>query len=279
MQNIKFVSIFAACGFVFSFLCGLLSKSKFYIILIRALIFGVVFGLLALLISFLYNKFLKDDSSDLSEGAGVDSGSAAPAGKTETRGNRVDFVVRDEELGKGESENHFVVGENHQMLNSTDISSSNSTSSFENLNAAGNSTASAGNSPSTGGNSASDNASKFVPLKNFETVSNFSGKEASSSDNAAANASGSNSGIIRRENTNANLDDSIDTLPDMGGFSFESSSGKASSDDDVVVGDTGESFGSSISTSFRSNDDNVADVKDASLMAKAISSILSNEDS
>lgn len=251
MLNIKFISIFAASGFIFSFLTGLFSKSKIYIILLKALIFGIIFGVIALLISYLYNKFLKDDS-----GSEFVSDSNGPSVQTpETKGQRVDFVVQDEDFAKSDSENHFVVGDNHQMLNNTDISPEKKAESPK-------------------------ESDKFVPLKDFESVTNFSSKEAVPSASVVSESQEQSAGFadFASQNNEVESDDKLDTLPDMNTFTFSDDSDKDSSEDEEIE-DTGDTFGSSVSSGSSRKKDSPVQVQDASLMAKAISSILSDENS
>jgi hypothetical protein len=144
MRSAKFIGLFAACGFILSFVSGLFSHSSILSILIKALIFAVVFGLLGLGISFIFNKFLSDGSGgDFQSDYSVDS-SAAP--QASALGQNVDITIQDEELRPSDSENHFVVGDNHQMLNDSDVRNS--------ANAAA---------------QAPDSSQGFVPLRNFET--------------------------------------------------------------------------------------------------------------
>lgn len=260
MRSAKFIGLFAACGFILSFVSGLFSHSSILSILIKALIFAVVFGLLGLGISFIFNKFLSDGSgSDFQSDYSVDS-SAAP--QASALGQNVDITIQDEELKPSESENHFVVGDNHQMLNDSDVKNS------------GNSSAESQNS-----------SEGFVPLRNFETVKNFSGKEAVIPAEAVAvqqpapqeaapveTAEPVPSSNVEVSN---NEEGGIDTLPDMENFVFSESSGSGSGDDDSDSGS--ESDFVSMGSSKKNN--GPAEVQDAALMAKAISSVLSDENS
>lgn len=268
MLNIKFISIFAASGFIFSFFVGLFSKSKIYVILLRALIFGIIFGVIALLISYLYNKFLNDESgSDLT----TDTASSSTTTNPETKGQRVDFVVQDEEFARSESDNHFVVGEKHQMLNNNDFSG-DAKSDVK--------TPASDGMGGTAEDTSSSNTEKFIPLKNFETVSNFSSKEAVPSA-VISSANQEEKPLLNEtsETRNGNdFGDNIDTLPDMNSFSFSNDSEKDSDDGEVIEG-TDDSFVSSVSTGANKKSEYSGEVQDASLMAKAISSILSGENS
>ena len=64
MRSAKSIGLFAACGFILSFVSGLFSNSSILSVLIKALIFAVVFGVLGLGISFIFNKFLSDGSEE-----------------------------------------------------------------------------------------------------------------------------------------------------------------------------------------------------------------------
>ena len=60
MRSAKYIGLFAACGFVLSFVSGLFSHSSILSILLKALIFALIFGVVGLGISFVYSKFLSD---------------------------------------------------------------------------------------------------------------------------------------------------------------------------------------------------------------------------
>lgn len=267
MRSAKYIGLFAACGFILSFVSGLFSHSSILSVLLKALIFAVVFGLLGLGISFIYSKFLSDGTGgEFQSDYTADTSSVPAAGSA--LGNNVDITIQDEELAPSESENHYVVGENHQMLNDSDVRGSQ------------------------GGNSDAQSSSQgFVPLRNFETVKNFSGKEAVIPAEAVAVQAAepvemaeevtedSTSQQTQTENSTSPAafsgggDGGIDTLPDMENFVFSESSGSASDDDDSGTDSEFVSMGSS------KKNNGPAEVQDAALMAKAISSVLSDENS
>lgn len=247
MRKIKIISVFAVIGFLISFVFGLFSGRGAGSILLRALIFTVIFALLGLGISFLFEKFLMEDGSDLSsESLNVSSNGNKDSVQ---KGQLVDVTIQDEELPQGNSNNRFVVNDNHQMLNKTDTVQSVSESSV-------NSEASDSAQPADNG---------FVPLKNFETVNNFSSTEASSPDVVSgAKASTKPSAV----------DGELDVLPDMEKLEFGSSS-SGSSDSSVMGYEDVTSYSSS--SSKKTLED--VGIQDAALMAKAISSALSGEES
>ena len=241
MRNIKFISIFAACGFVLSFVFGLFSHSSFLIILLRALICCAVFAGLGILISLLFNNFL-DDSSSSDFGSDDFDNSSKSADDSPKLGQLVDVVIEDEDLAPSESDNHFLVGDNHQMLKKSDISEKS--------------------------NNAVEKNKEFVPLREHESVDNFSSKEPLSPEEVGLSASSDDGDEVEQE-------EGIDTLPDMESMVFteDNDSGEEESNS---YGDS--DFGSSAGT-YKKSSESVPDVKDAALMAKAISTALSEDDS
>lgn len=245
MKGIKFISVFAAVGFVLSFLFGLFSHTSIVSVLLKALLFGVIFGVLGFLINIVYGKFLADDSSDFAgDYTADDDSSAAKTTSSISKGQLVDITIKDEDLEKSEGDNHFIVGENHQMLNESDIKNRN-----------------------TQGNAQDEGAENngFVPLKKFETLNGLSGKE-SVSPNEVTAGSESTSGQVD------SISDNIDTLPDMNHLDLTSGN---DSDEEELDTSTDSDFVSSANAGR--NNGEVPEIKDAALMAKAISSVLSDE--
>ena len=263
MRSAKYIGLFAACGFVLSFVSGLFSHSAILSVLLKALIFAVVFGLLGFGISFIYSKFLSDGTGGDLQGdytAEPAPGAAQPS----QVGQNVDITIQDEELKPSESENHFVIGEKHQMLNDSDVRESS------------------GGGANTAAN---DSSPGFVPLRNFETVKNISGKEAVIPAEAVAAQpvqeeipaeSPQPQPQVSSFPANNNVEGGIDTLPDMENFVFSEGSASESEGDDSDPGTESDVFSSSGS---RRKSDGPAEVQDAALMAKAISSVLSDENS
>lgn len=251
MRNIKLVSGFAVCGFLLSFVFGLFSHSNFLSILVKALICCIIFGILGFGIDIVFSKFLLDETgSEISGEAGTNpknvSSSAEPA-----KGRIVDLVVQDEELSPGESGNAFIVGANHQMLNENDI-----------------------RGKSVSGMNSNSNEG-FVPLRKYETVENFSSTESENPNimhsqdvkETGQSEAVMNSGAIQNE------DNTLDVLPDMSYMSDEQSS----EDQDNSPEESGFETSFATTTSKKSSDVNTDDYKDTALIAKAISSVLSQE--
>ena len=257
MRGLKFSGVFAACGFILSFFAGLFSHSSILSVLLKALIFAVVFGLLGFGISTVFRIFLSDGTGGDLQGDTSEGISAAVA-PSSGLGQNVDITIQDEELQKSESDNHFVVGENHQMLNDSDVKNASNPA-------------------------VSDPSPGFVPLRNFETVNNLSGKEAVSPIIKASetNSASEDSGVAPGPSQSAASftgagGGELDTLPDMGSFNFGESDSDSSNDDDDVPSSGSDSEFVSVSSSKKTEE---PEVKDAALMAKAISSILSDENS
>ncbi|MBU3849131.1 MAG: hypothetical protein IAA16_01030, partial [Candidatus Treponema excrementipullorum] len=89
MKNPKVIIIFAATGFVLSLLTGIIFRVSFGVVILRALIFTVLFGGLGFLSNFIFHKYLLD-SVDI-EGVG----DASSGNKT---GSVVDISIGDEPL-------------------------------------------------------------------------------------------------------------------------------------------------------------------------------------
>jgi len=243
MRGVKIGSVFAACGFLLSFVSGLFSHTSILSVLLKAVIFAVCFGLLGFAIDLVFSKFLAGESSgDI--GVEVSPEAKVSSGKQNTTGNIVDITIQDEELDNSGSGNHFVTNDNHQMLNDSDLEKQGGVEK-----------------------TVSEPENGFVPLKNFETLRSLTGKEAVHPESSVTSAEP----VVK---TSHSKGDGLDTLPDMNNLSFENDSGSSSDDAEV---DTDEEFVSS--ANMHKHSDEPTEIKDASLMAKAISSILSDEDS
>ena len=245
MKNIKFIAICAASGFVLSLICGFFSHSSFGRIFLIALLFGFIFGGISLGISVVFDKFLDVESS----GEPVISAAGEPK---KTLGQHVDLVIQEEELEQTGNQNHYDVGENHQMLNESDYKPGES-------------------APKTNDDSETKVVEKneFVPIRNFETVSNFSGNESMTSKESDE----------RREaiaEQNEKKGEELDTLPDMSDFKIADDPSSPDTET-VVLSDSEEENFVHSATNYKSSEASNGEIKDASLMAKAISSILAEE--
>lgn len=246
MKNIKFVSFSAAAGFILSLTFGIFSKSGILKVLLTALIFAVIFAVLGFGITFVYEKFLALDSSDIDSG----KNSEVKVTGSSSVGNNVDIVIEDQELERSESNNRYDVGENRSMLNTNDVVASQNSSSLNN-------------------NIAEETKSNFVPVRNLETLTNFSGTEAVQP-SAVANKTVESTGSTSSKN------DDLDVLPDFGNLGMPATpmSSSSSANDSIEVFSDSES--SPVYTS-RKNDVDTEKFQNTELIAKAISSVLSDE--
>lgn len=249
MKGIKVMIFSAAAGFLLSFIFGLFSRTSIISVLLKAIIFAVVFGGLGFLINFLYEKFLSGDF-----GGEIESENNFRSNESQKTGQIVDITIQDEELDTGESENHFVVSNANTMLNDSDVEKKSTLPQNQKENKL-----------SETKNQTEDKG--FVPLTNYETVNNVSEKEAifPKTEEASSSSSFDNS-------SNGFNSEGIDTLPDIGDLAFETEEISESEDDDI---DTDGEFVSSVNK----KSENVPEIKDAELIAKAISSVLSDADS
>ena len=154
MKNIKFVSFSAGAGFILSLTFGIFSKSGILKVFLTALVFALIFAVLGFGLTFVYEKFLSLDSSEIDSTKSTESKTVSSS-----VGNNVDIVIEDQELERSGSNNRFNVGENRSMLNTSDVVTSN-------------------NSSSVNSSIAEDSKSNFVPVRNLETLTNISGTEA-----------------------------------------------------------------------------------------------------
>lgn len=243
MRKIKTVAVFAIIGFVLSFVFGLFSRKGIGLVFLTALVFAIVFALLGFIIELLFTKVLLEDSnSDLQPDVPINSNNS----DSEKKGQIIDFTVQDEELPQGTSSNHFVVNENHQILNETDVQNSKE-------------------EDKTSENEETSVDNGFKPLKNKETINNFSSKESFVPSSLTS----------LTENDNS---EGIDVLPNLDDFNFNTKSTEETGSSNETYGDSDSSFSSSFSSSQSKTPEDVG-IQDAALMAKAISSALSNDES
>ncbi len=247
MKNIKFVSFSAGAGFILSLTFGIFSKSGILKVLLTALVFALIFAVLGFGLSFVYEKFLSLDSSEIDSTKSTESKSTVSS----SVGNNVDIVIEDQELERSGSNNRFNVGENRSMLNTSDVVTSN-------------------NSSSDNSSIAEDSKSNFVPVRNLETLTNISGTEA-----VKPSAVANKSAEISESSSSKN--DDLDVLPDFGNLGMPAtpmSSFSSSANDSIDEFSDTES--SSVYTSKR-NDVDTDKFQNTELIAKAISTVLSDE--
>lgn len=246
MKNIKFVSFSAGAGFILSLTFGIFSKSGILKVFLTALVFALIFAVLGFGLTFVYEKFLSLDSSEIDSTKSTESKTVSSS-----VGNNVDIVIEDQELERSGSNNRFNVGENRSMLNTSDVVTSN-------------------NSSSDNSSVAEDSKSNFVPVRNLETLTNISGTEA-----VKPSAVANKSAEISESSSSKN--DDLDVLPDFGNLGMPAtpmSSFSSSANDSIDEFSDTES--SSVYTSKR-NDVDTDKFQNTELIAKAISTVLSDE--
>lgn len=243
MTNIKKVVVFAVLGFLISFFFGFFSGSPFLRIFLKALLFGGIFAILGFLIMFVYEKFLKIDS--LSESSDLNkTGEDYAEQNKPVLGRNVDITIKDEELEQSEDVNTYVVSGNHQMLTESDVNSHNNQE---------------------------EEKSSFVPIRFAETVENVSSVESKTLAETVHKEQDSSEKNISMQNFASNQQvEVLDVLPEIENIQNEPTSVNA-----TFVNNSDDESEEFLSSSYNSKDESA--VKDASLMAKAISSILSNE--
>lgn len=256
MKSIKaasvsnFTVVFAICGFVLSLICGLFSRSGFGKILITAVVSALVFAVLAVLIKIAFKTLLKVDSSDTAK----TNATVSDATPISPVGQHIDFVVEDQELEEGESSNHFDVGNNRQMLDDSDVQSTKSLK--EEIR---------------------QSTSDFVPIRKLETLTNISGTESESIVPAEKETSDDDTSEDNAEVKTLHAPEGeLDVLPDLSDSVFNSEPVKQSASESYDSDASDDGFVDS-SLVYKSKEDNSGEIKDSSLMAKAISSILAQE--
>lgn len=268
MRSIKALIVSASFGFLLSFVFGLFSHAAILIVLLRALIIAAVFAGLGFLISLVSDKFLFEDSD------GADIASEPVAAASPVVGSQVDLYVHDEELSPGDSENNYFVDDNSkQMLNSSDVKSS-SIPAFSQPKV---SPAEPERSVSTENNSETG----AIPSESVSASSSASSQIAEAniqaSESLAAESKASPEASQTPASSGQTVNDSgLDTLPDMSSFVMENTSSSSEEDNDDSSVESDSHFATTVSHSSGSGD---AGIQDAAVMAKAISSVLSSEES
>ena len=253
MKNIKFVAICTASGFILSLICGFFSHSGFGHIFLIALLFAVIFGALSFGISFVFDRFLSVETVAVESGSSdsTEASDGITTGAKPVLGQHVDLVIQEEELEHSGNQNHYDVGENHQMLNESDYAHNGEAEGQEETVVVP--------------------KNEFVPVRNKETVTNFSGSEA-----VTPVESENRMEAIAEQNEKTGGD--LDVLPDMSELNV-GGSGSSDGGETIVLSDADSDEREFVSsaTNYKSSDVKETEIGDASLMAKAISSILSEE--
>ena len=264
MKNIKFIIGFSIFGFLISFVSGFASNSTFLKMLLNAFIFLFVFAFLGAAIVFLWDKFLSTEFQNAEYVTSRNDNSSKTAGQT------VDITIQDEALQNDDNASQFFVGSNHQMLTKEDVAEK-----AKNNNAASDSPEKVDSwgadiktvSVDKKQDVSDANNSGFVPVALAENPANISSSEAKSGveykniDNSSKN--NESSGSVE-----------LDVLPDLQELQNIQ---EMTSSKDVQEAPSVESTGFVVEDAKKAVSEANADSKDAALMAKAISTLLSKE--
>lgn len=267
--NLKLTVLTSIVAFVLSFFTALISKAGFGWSLLRGLICAVVFGGISVGITFLYNKFLSDKSSN--DSSSDDQENPAPIG------NKVDITIDDAELSEEENTPKFVLTGQNQMLNKDDLSSS-SAAQLDNINEEpGSNISQPVSQPLTSGASA-ETVRKESPVPSSHAVSSEESAPSfkpvalgkvpdNDTDELPAIETSLGDGSFLKQGGDES-EDTLDVLPDMG------TSSKVH--DDTV---TDSDFANGGKNTSRLSDPmfpdgSMAESKDAALMAEALRTVL-----
>lgn len=272
MKNIKFIAGFSCFGFLLSFISGFTSRgNNIGRITLHAVIFAVVFAGLAVLIGFVFGKFLStegDVSYENSSGEGNGTPVATPSS------HAVDIMVQDEELPQEENAPQFFVGSGHQMLSPDDVKDV----SRETVAAANASAVSENNernevvkSEKTAAAVDNNSASGFVPVSLGENLSNITSVESKTEAEVMKAETKTSASAPASVSEGEGELDSLPDLEDLAGYQQSNSSMMEDEDIDDAT-DT-----SDITPTTSVSAEEVTSGQDVELMAKAISTLLKKE--
>ena len=260
--------IFSACAaFVLSFVTALAAKSGFPISLLKAVIFALLFGALAVGVQFVYARFLTE-------------GAAPVEAREESKvmGSKVDLVVSEEDLPEDKDAPAFYVEGKH-VLSGDDVGANKASAAEEPISAAQQ-------------NEALEAAEKVREQKAAENITQKAAEiavekaapveeavpqaaEAKPAFSPVDLAQGTASASPAAAPAPSSGNEELDNLPDIGEFGGGSSEAQSEVIEDSEFAEEG------IARPRRQtelSDGKVADVKDAPIMAEAIRTILSSED-
>lgn len=269
MIKIKPIIISASIAFVLSFFIALIAKSGFPVSLLKAVIFAVVFGGLAAGIQYVYAKFLIEDSASISEGE-------APQ---RPLGSKVDLVVSEEDLPSDGAELTFSFDGERHVLTSEDVgASARNGATVERVPVPEPKPSVAEASPVLA-SEATDNAKPVSVSEPAQAGPKNDVPETKLSPNIAASmpAASDNASPPSAAKGDFEALPELDNLPDFGG---ESSASEAGGEGGEVIEDSDFAEEGSVAPARRTefSDGTVADTKDASLMARAIQTVLAHEE-
>ncbi len=276
----KHAVISFAAGFIFSFLISVISTHKFGHSLLRGLIFGIIICLVFAGLYFLYEKFLDDETDDVSSPSGENMGVTE---KKAERGSKIDITISDERLTDDGEDLDFGVENNKHVMNKDDIHiEKNKADSFS---SGGMSSVPEANTGASLGQKSADNSiafneqkknnsvkEEFVPVDLSQPFESKGDKVSSVENDAAEEIANANRASI----TNAKAEDyavnaTLDELPDLGDFTP-----KATNTSGGFINDSDFSMAGQVDDSKAAQfpDGSKAKSHDAETMAKAIRTLL-----
>ena len=265
MINPKNICISASIGFCLSFVIGLFSDVHFSTVLLRALLFALVFAALCVGISILYQNFLSSDNGSFISDTDSSAKSAV--------GGVVNIVVDDSNLPDEEMSPKFTVLNNHSDLNGkANLSSQPQVHSVPVSSPPVDSIQVSSQASSSEEAPASDFSFKPVSLGQAGAVSTSESKSSPVSISEPSVSSGNMAGSAPVAAANEKIE-SLDELPDISDMPVGSSEDLASnldSSSEEIISDS----------EFASGNAAVKEQPisgDTSVMAKAIQTLLAKD--
>ncbi len=284
-MNPKYISIAAVVGFCLSFLIGLVSHVSFVPLLLRALLFGVIFALAAIGISIIFQKFLSvQPSSQLSS----DELQGSAAQTQGALGSVVNITVDDDMLPDDSAAPKFSVGKNRSALNRGVIPNSE--------NFAQNPSNEKNESDSFDSSESQTSKESKVDEKSVEVVKKpaFSAAPRNASENSVdgrenvpeekANEPAefkpiSLGAVVKDAQAAISSTSNLDNLPEIGDLNVEAvKNEEVISDSDFAVSGNSGDYTPSLSTSSSKGGGEIALDQNASVMAQAIRTALAQDD-
>ena len=275
MLTPKKVAIPAAFGFALSFFISIIATHKVGWSLLRALIFGIIFGGLAFGIDFLYTKFLNSsEETDLT--SDTTKKSANPSG------SKIDLVVGEENLTDDGQSLSFAVEKNKRQLPTEDtmglkdlpstpkVTMESVGANMENIPTA------TTNSTVTKDNFKPVNLAASTSKENQEPQSQKEEKTQTPTNVQKTPSAEQNSAASKRAIAKQAEKSEIDELPDISGILPEMS-GSSENKDIIEDSDFANSGENAASERLSVVDGSKAKDHDAATMAKAIQTFLSKD--
>ena len=285
MIKIKPIIFSASAAFVFSFFTALFAKSGLPVSLLKAAIFAVIFGGLAVGVQVLYGMFLAD-------------GGAAPQETQEEAkpvGGRVDLVVSEEDLPDDKEAPSFFV-DGRRVVTDEDVGGAKTAPAFQDVSDGGAISAAQQNQALA----AAEKVREAKAAENIEikaqgiSAANAQAAQEAKPAFAPIDLAASGQGAAVSEEAVPEVphaeepkaapskpsDPELDELPDISGFSGGGDGAAPAAAHEDVIEDSEFAQDGSVKVHRQTElaDGKVADVKDAPIMAEAIRTILKKEE-